>query len=118
LTAYKAVTGIDFDEKQLITFAERALTLEKAYDVREGFTREDEEVSDFWFKEPIPDGPHKGKVLDKARFEKTKDEYYALRGWDAQTSWPTSETYKRLGLSDVADSLQKLGKLPKTKKQA
>ena len=112
LAIYKAVTGIDFNESQLITFAERALTLEKAYNVREGFAREDEEVSEFWFKEPIPDGPHKGKVLDKARFEKMKDEYYALRGWDAGTSWPTRETYKRLGLSDVADSLQKLGKLP------
>jgi len=112
LTVYKAVTGIDFDEKQLTTFAERALTLEKAYNVRDGFAREDEEVSEFWFKEPIPDGPHKGKVLDKAKFEKMKDEYYALRGWDAETSWPTRETYKRLGLSDVANSLQKLGKLP------
>jgi len=112
LTVYKAVTGIDFDEKQLTTFAERALTLEKAYNVREGFAREDEQISAFWFKEPIPDGPHKGKVLDRARVEKMKDEYYALRGWDAQTSWPTRETYKRLGLSDVADSLQKLGKLP------
>jgi len=112
LAIYKAVTGIDFDESRLITFADRALTLEKAYNVREGFAREDETVSPFWFKEPIPDGPQKGKVLDKAKFEKMKDEYYALRGWDAETSWPTSETYKRLGLSDVANSLQKLGKLP------
>ena len=117
LAIYKAVTGIDFNESQLITFAEKALTLEKAYNVRERFSREDEQVSEFWFKEPIPDGPHKGKVIDRARFEKMKDEYYALRGWDAETSWPTRETYKRLGLSGVADSLQKLGKLPKIKKQ-
>ncbi|GAG87761.1 unnamed protein product, partial [marine sediment metagenome] len=34
-------------------------------------------------------------MIDKARFEKMKDEYYALRGWDAKTSWPTRETYKR-----------------------
>jgi len=45
-----------------------------------------------------------------------KDEYYALRGWDAETSWPIRETYERLGLKDVANSLQKLGKLPKIKR--
>lgn len=112
LEMYKAATGLDFDESQLITFAERTLNLEKAYNVREGFTREDEEVSEFWFEKPIPDGPHKGKVLDKAKFEKMKDGYYTLRGWDTKTSWPTRETYERLGLRDVANSLQKLGKLP------
>ena len=117
LDACKAVTGIDFDESQLNTFAEKALTLEKAYNVREGFIREDEEVDKFWFKEPIPDGPHKGKVLDRAKFEKMKDEYYKLRGWDTETSWPERETYERLGLKDVANSLQKLGRLPKVKKQ-
>jgi len=112
LAIYKAVTGLDFDESQLITFAERTLNLEKAYNVREGFAREDEQISEFWFKKPIPDGPHKGKVIDKARFEKMKDEYYTLRGWDTKTSWPIRETYERLGLRDVANSLQKLGKLP------
>jgi aldehyde:ferredoxin oxidoreductase len=65
----------------------------------------------------IPDGPHKGKVLDRAKFEKMKDEYYKLRGWDTETSWPERETYERLGLEDVGNSIQKLGKLPKTKKQ-
>jgi len=117
LEACKAVTGIDFTEDQLNTFAEKALTLEKAYNVREGFARDDEEVDEFWFKEPIPDGPHKGKVLDRAKFEKMKDEYYKLRGWDTETSWPERGTYERLGLEDVANNLQKLGRLPKTKKQ-
>ena len=48
--------------------------------------------------------------------EEMMDDYYVLRGWVVETSWPTKETYKRLGLGDVADNLQKLGKLPsKTK---
>ncbi len=117
LAMCKAVTGLDLDESRLITLAERALNLEKAYNVREGFTREDESVSEFWFKEPIPDGLHKGKVLDRGKFEKMKDEYYEIRGWDPKTSWPKKETYERLGLNDVADSLQKLRKLPKEKLQ-
>jgi len=116
LEIYKAITGIDWNENDLVAFAERGLTLEKAYNVREGFDRKDEAIESFWFKESIPDGPHKGKMLDRARFEEMQDEYYVLRGWDIETSWPTKETYKRIGLSDVADNLQKLGKLPsKTK---
>ena len=35
---------------------------EKVYNVRESCTREDETVSPFWFEEPIPDGPQKGKA--------------------------------------------------------
>ena len=105
MAIYKAVTGIDFDESQLIILVYRALTLEKAYNVREGFAREDETTSPFWFKEPIAGGAHKSRMLDKARFEKMKDEYYALRDRDAQTNLPAMETYRRLGLSGVADSL-------------
>ena len=112
LEIYRAAMGVKWDEKDLITFAERGLTLEKAYNVREGFTREDDTIEEVVFTEPIPDGPHKGKKLDKEKFEKMKDEYYTLRGWDVKTSWPTKETYERLGLGDVADTLQKLGKLP------
>jgi len=52
------------------------------------------------------------KSYDFQQLQKTKSYYYGLMGWDAETTWPTRETYKRLGLSDVADSLQKLGKLP------
>ena len=117
LAMYKAVTGLDLDERELIRTLDKTINLEKAYNVREGFTREDEAISEFWFKEPIPSGPQTGKLLDKVKFEKMKDEYYTLRGWDTETSWPTKETYERLGLSDVAKTLEKLGKLPKVKKQ-
>jgi len=112
LEMFKAVTGISLSEQQVRTFADRALNLEKAYNVREGFTRNDECVEEFWFKEPIPDGPQKGKVLDKVRFEEMKDQYYTKRGWDLKTSWPTKETYERLHLGDVAECLKKLGRLP------
>ncbi len=45
-----------------------------------------------------------------------KDEYYKLRGWDIETGNPTRETFVKLGMKDVADSLDKLGRLPKKKK--
>ena len=54
--------------------------------------------------------------LDKAKFEKMKDEYYKLRGWDIETGNPTRGTFVKLGMKDVADSLDKLGRLPEKKK--
>jgi aldehyde:ferredoxin oxidoreductase len=35
------------------------------------------------------------------------DEYYEQHGWDRQTALPTREKLESLGLSDVADVLEK-----------
>ena len=115
LACFKAAFGLDVDEKFLLTIAEKIINVEKAYNMREGFTRKDDTAYERLFKEPIPDGPRKGMKLDKAKFEKMKDEYYKLRGWDVETGNPTRETFAKLGLKDVADSLDKLGRLPKKK---
>jgi aldehyde:ferredoxin oxidoreductase len=51
-------------------------------------------------------------VLETSKFEKMKDEYYALRAWDIATGIPTRETLEQMGLGYVAHDLEKLGKLP------
>ena len=47
----------------------------------------------------------KGKAVDRVKFEKMKDEYYELRGWDPQTGIPRIETLKKLGLGDSVRNL-------------
>jgi aldehyde:ferredoxin oxidoreductase len=42
------------------------------------------------------------------------NEYYELRRWDKKTGWPTREKLEELDLKDVADSLEKLNRLPKS----
>jgi len=61
---------------------------------------------------PIEAGRFKGEVLETDKFEKMKDDYYVLRGWDIATGIPTRETLEKDGLKDVARDLEKLGKLP------
>jgi aldehyde:ferredoxin oxidoreductase len=51
-------------------------------------------------------------VVDRNEFEKMKDEYYQLRGWDVATGLQTKETLEKVGLSDVARDLDKSGLLP------
>ena len=40
------------------------------------------------------------------------DLYYEERGWDKKTGWPTRECYEKVGLKEVADQLEQIGKLP------
>jgi aldehyde:ferredoxin oxidoreductase len=48
----------------------------------------------------------KGQVLDRGEFEKMKDEYYEIRGWDVATGLQTKAKLKELGLGDIAETLQ------------
>ena len=116
LDSFNVVTGLNVDKNYLISAAERTWNVEKAYNVREGFTRDYDRIGEGWHTWPITSGPHKGRVVDKAELEKAKSKLYELRGWDVDTSWPTKETYERLGLKDVAKNLEKLKKIPKKKK--
>ena len=36
-----------------------------------------------------------------------KDEYYELRGWDVKTGLQTRRQLEKLGLSEIADDLEK-----------
>ena len=110
--ALTIVTGVKFDEKDLFVCAERLWNLERAFNVREGITRKDDTFSPRYFEEPVPDGPYKGEVLHKEKFDEMLDKYYELRGWDVETGIPTRRKLEELGLKYVADELENLGKLP------
>jgi len=53
----------------------------------------------------------KGAVVDRNEFERMKDEYYGLRGWDVATGLQTREALEKVGLPDVAQDLNKRGLL-------
>ena len=78
-------------------------------------TRDTDSLPKGYMDQPIEAGLFKGEVLDSKKFEKMKDEYYALRGWDLATGIPTRETLEQTGLKDVARELEKQGKLPAKK---
>ena len=73
--------------------------------------------------EPVPDGPNRGlkAFLDENDMKEAVREYYRLRGWREDTSVPSPETLKALGLewlmgdAEVADSLvrRRLGLQPR-----
>mgnify|MGYP000716384541 CR=1 FL=1 len=104
------LTGIEEfgSVKYLRLLGARIHNLRKAFNVREGLARKDDTLPERLLKEPMPDGPAKGHVVE---LEPMLNEYYQLRGWDVKTGLQKRETLEKLGLKDVADQLEKMGKL-------
>ncbi len=93
------LTGLDLTPK-LMTIGERIYALERMILNREGCARKDDMLPGRLMKEPLPEGPAKGHVMDEAKLNRLLDDYYAARGWDRQGR-PTPETVERLQLGDV-----------------
>ncbi|MDF1540053.1 MAG: aldehyde ferredoxin oxidoreductase family protein [Candidatus Thorarchaeota archaeon] len=90
-TGEKALGSVE----KLTEIAERQITLKRLYNAREGITRADDKLPKRFTKEPMPEGPGKGQLVD---LEPMLDDYYKLRGWDRATGLPTKETIRKLSL--------------------
>lgn len=107
-----ACTGRDTTGEEIIRCGERVFMLLKAYTIRQGLTRKDDNWPERFYSEPLPEGPSKGAVLSKHTIDQLLDEYYELRGWDKSSGLPTRQKLVELGLGDIASELVALGKLP------
>ncbi len=119
-----AVLGTEISEGDLYRFGERVFNLQRAVLVREGwrgrgFDRLPEssytvpleyDHADPECRVPGKGGEvisKRGTVFDREAFERMKDEYYELRGWDAATGLQKRRTLEGLGLRAVADDLER-----------
>jgi len=95
----RSTTGIEElgDLDHLWLLGERIVTLERQFNVREGFSRADDRLPERMFTEPLVDaGPNTGEFIREP--DTILDEYYAALGYDDQGR-PTPATLERLGLS-------------------
>jgi aldehyde:ferredoxin oxidoreductase len=93
----QAVTGESITKDEFLTVADRVETLIRLFNLREGFTREDDTLPHRTLHEPLTDGPAKGKFLGAENLSRMIDDYYALRGWDS-AGVPTKETLRKYEL--------------------
>ena len=75
-----AVTGKEYTDDSLRETTRRVITLERKFNIREGFSREDDTLPPRLLNEPLPDGMAAGKKVEG--LDLMLDDYYALRGWD------------------------------------
>ena len=123
-----AVLGNGIEETDLYGIGERIFNLQRAILVREGHRgRRFDTLPDHFFSLPVQYDQanadcvvpgkggevvsRKGAVVDRNEFEKMKDEYYQLRGWDVATGLQTAEGLRKVGLLDVARDMDKRGLL-------
>jgi aldehyde:ferredoxin oxidoreductase len=109
---YEAATGISMTEDELMFTGRRVCTLEKAFNVTRGATREHDNLPWRLMNEGADSGPLKGEMNSQEELDDMLDKYYDLHGWDLKTSWPKRETYELLDMKEVADYLESIGKLP------
>jgi len=109
---YAAATGIELSEEEMMLTGRRVCTIEKAFNVTRGATREHDNLPWRLMNEGAASGPLKGEKNSQEELDGMLDRYYELHGWDKKTSWPTRETLEMLELKFVADYLEEIGKLP------
>jgi aldehyde:ferredoxin oxidoreductase len=110
--ALSFATGISYDFQKLLECGERICNVEKAFNARLGLTRKDDTVPRRFLEEPLSTGPRKGEHLGSV-LPKMLDDYYEARGWDKETGLPTRSKLESLGLKEIADELESMGRLAK-----
>jgi len=81
-------------KRELLTIGERGTNFERLLNNRYGADEKQDTLPKRLLKEPMPDGPAKGKI---SHLSEMLPEYYKLRGWE--NGKPTEKKLKELGLS-------------------
>ncbi|MBI4590543.1 MAG: hypothetical protein HY725_17070 [Candidatus Rokubacteria bacterium] len=90
--------------EELERVGERIVNQERLFNVREGVRRKDDVLPWRIMHEPIPEGGSAGMHCPPDELGRMLDEYYRLRGWDAD-GVPTRERLAALGLPSRGESL-------------
>jgi aldehyde:ferredoxin oxidoreductase len=93
----KAVTGWETSLWELMKVGERAVTMARVFNLREGFGRKDDTLPDRLFQ-PLENGPLKGQGIDRKEFEEALTMYYEAMGWDPRDGVPTRGKLAELNL--------------------
>lgn len=108
--ALPPLTGIEaFGEiSYLRTTAHRICALRKAYNVRVGHTKKDDDLPVRLYKDRMVGGPTDGADLPEDVYWDMMAKYYQIMGYDPETSHPRKRTLEELGLDFVVKELQNL----------
>ena len=83
-----AVTGWPIDADELERIGERVCNLRKAFNIREGWTADQDTLPERFFCETLQDGASSGAHLPRERLQEMMESYYEARGWTATGHLP------------------------------
>lgn len=97
---YRHITGWDMAADELRLAGERINNLKKQFNIREGWTCEDDTLPPRVFDEALPTGVVEGVGLSRQDLDMMVQGYYRARGWREDGTIPDAKL-RELGLGDV-----------------
>ena len=102
----RAGTGWQVNGYEYFKLGERALTLARIYNLREGFTPADDRLALRSYG-PTTSGALAEGGIDPEELEEAVHTYYGMMGWDTETGVPTVEKLQELDIGWAAKYLPK-----------
>ncbi|MBN1641958.1 MAG: aldehyde ferredoxin oxidoreductase family protein [Anaerolineae bacterium] len=100
----QAATGWDVTEFELLKVGERAMTMARAFNAREGFTADDDVLCERSYG-PTTNGALDQGGIDRDALREALRTYYGMLGWDVETGVPTVAKLHELDIGWVAAHL-------------
>jgi len=94
----RAATGFDYTVEEVLQAGERIWNLERQFNLKAGFSKEDDTLPKRLLKDALKFGPMKGNV---SHLNEMLPRYYEARGWD-KDGRPTKEKLAELDLVEFA----------------
>jgi aldehyde:ferredoxin oxidoreductase len=98
--ALSGVTGIEYGIHDVLAVGERAQTLSRLFNLREGLTAADDRLPRRVMS-AFESGPIEGSGISDEDFAWFKRRFYERMGWDPETGEPTAERLRELGLDAI-----------------
>jgi aldehyde:ferredoxin oxidoreductase len=107
----RAATGWNTSLEELLLVGQRAITMGRLFNLREGLTAKDDRLPKRFFSPPATGRLAETETaIDPAKMEESIHSYYSMMGWDPQTGVPTRITLEKLGLDWAVDQLETIGR--------
>jgi aldehyde:ferredoxin oxidoreductase len=98
--ALSGVTGIEYGIADILDIGERAQTLSRLFNLREGFTAEDDQLPERVMT-AFDEGPIEGSGISPQDFVWFRKRFYERMGWDPDSGVPGEECLGRLELDQL-----------------
>ena len=105
LQAIRAITGWEVSLYELMKLGERRVNMMRAFNAREGIGREADTLPEKFHDVPLRGGVSDGYFIERQEWQRARETYYAMCGWDQATGYPTRGKLEELGIGWVADAL-------------
>jgi len=104
---FRAVTGWNTTLWELLKVSERVINMSRAFNIREGFTGEDDWLPKRMFQ-PQTSGPISKTAVNPRQLRTAKRIYYRMMGWSEDNGIPTIGKLEELDIPWVANELIKI----------